>query len=145
MVSKTELSSKLSFREVNHWFMVKKFVLQQHITKRLFSSLMHIFTFSSFLATTCEPPHDKTNKMSVCPAKTQISVGIRVTQISVGIRPVWSESSLSAWRKLGSLATHWVQVKTRIRLGWCPGWSESSLGAQPHCWFCHVAAHFATK
>ena len=26
-----------------------------------------------------------------------------------GIRPVWSESSLSAWRKLGSLATHWVQ------------------------------------
>ena len=23
-----------------------------------------------------------------------------------GIRPVWSESSLSAWRKLGSLATH---------------------------------------
>ena len=23
----------------------------------------------------------------------------------------------------------------------CPGWSLSSLGAQPHCWFCHVAAH----
>ena len=30
----------------------------------------------------------------------------RKTQISLGIRPVWSESSLSAWRKLGSLATH---------------------------------------
>ena len=30
------------------------------------------------------------------------------TQISLGIRPVWSESSLSAWRKLGSLATHWA-------------------------------------
>ena len=44
-----------------------------------------------------EPPHDKTNKMHVRPAKTQISLGIR---------PVWSESSLSAWRKLGSLATH---------------------------------------
>ena len=29
-----------------------------------------------------EPPHDKTNKMTVCPAKTQIS------------RPGWSESSL---------------------------------------------------
>ena len=28
-------------------------------------------------------PHDKTNKMSVCPAKTQYSLGIR---------PVWSES-----------------------------------------------------
>ena len=30
------------------------------------------------------------------------------TQISLDIRPVWSESSLSAWRKLGSLATHWA-------------------------------------
>ena len=34
-----------------------------------------------------EPPHDKTNKMTVHPAKTQISLGIR---------PVWSESSLCA-------------------------------------------------
>ena len=44
-----------------------------------------------------EPRHEKTNKMTVRPAKTQISLGIR---------PVWSESSLSTWRKLGSLATH---------------------------------------
>ena len=34
-----------------------------------------------------EPPRDKTNKVSVRPAKTQISLGIR---------PVWSESSLWA-------------------------------------------------
>ena len=34
-----------------------------------------------------EPRHDKTNKMSVRIAKTQVSLGIR---------PVWSESSLSA-------------------------------------------------
>ena len=41
-----------------------------------------------------------------------------------------SESSLSAWRKLGSLATHIERTaKTLIRLGGCPGWSESSLGA----------------
>ena len=33
------------------------------------------------------PPHEKTNKMTVCPANTQISLGIR---------PVWSESSLCA-------------------------------------------------
>ena len=45
------------------------------------------------------------------------------------IRPVWLESSLSAWRKLWPLATHWAQAKTLIRLGGCPGWSESSLGA----------------
>ena len=29
------------------------------------------------------------------------------TQIRLGIRPVWSESSLCTWRKLGSLATNW--------------------------------------
>ena len=41
-----------------------------------------------------EPRHDKTNNVAVHPAKTQISLGIR---------PVWSVSSLSTWRKLGSL------------------------------------------
>ena len=46
-----------------------------------------------------------------------------------GIRPNWSESLLSAWRNLGSLATHWAQAKSQIRLGGYPGWSESSLGA----------------
>ena len=34
-----------------------------------------------------EPPHDKTNKMTVHPAKIQISLGIH---------PGWSESSLCA-------------------------------------------------
>ena len=43
----------------------------------------------------------KPTKVSVHPAKTQISLSIR---------PVWSESSLSAWRKLGSSTTHWVQI-----------------------------------
>ena len=47
-----------------------------------------------------ELPHDKTNKVSVRSAKTQISLGIR---------PVWSESSLSIWRKVGSLATVWSE------------------------------------
>ena len=39
----------------------------------------------------------KLAKWHVRPAKTQISLGIRL---------VWSESLLSAWRKLGSLGTH---------------------------------------
>ena len=39
----------------------------------------------------------KPTKWSVHPAKTQISLGIRL---------VWSESSLSAWRKFRSLATN---------------------------------------
>ena len=38
-----------------------------------------------------EPRYDKTNKMSVCPASTQSN-----------------QSSLSTWKKLGSLATHWA-------------------------------------
>ena len=42
---------------------------------------------SLFTKVSFEPRHDKTNKMSVRPAKTQISLGIR---------PVWSESSLRA-------------------------------------------------
>ena len=42
------------------------------------------------------------------------------TQISLGIRPVWSESSLSAWRKLGSLATHWAHSKDSDQTGWMP-------------------------
>ena len=88
-----------------------------------------------------KPLRDKTNKMSVRPAKTLISLVIR---------PVWSESSLSAWRKLGSLATHdwkivdWdvkpqhnqptnlsypLSAQRRLWLGGRPGWSESSLGA----------------
>ena len=79
-----------------------------------------------------EPQHDKTNNVSVRPAKTQISLGIR---------PVWSESSLSAWRKLGSLAPMKRTAKTLIRLGGCPGWSESSLGAHSPCWFWHIVAH----
>ena len=39
------------------------------------------------------------------------------TQISLGIRPVWSESSLSAWRKLGSLAIHWAQSEDSDKTG----------------------------
>ena len=74
---------------------------------------------------TFESRHDKTNKMSVHLAKTRISLGIR---------PVWSESLLSAWRNLGSLATHWVHSEDS-------GWSESSLGAHSFSWFCHVVAH----
>ena len=41
----------------------------------------------TYMLSLYEPPHDKTNKMPVLPAKTQISLGIR---------PVWSESSLCA-------------------------------------------------
>ena len=35
-------------------------------------------------------------------------------------QPVWSGSSLSAWRKLGSLATHWVHSKDSDQTGRMP-------------------------
>ena len=58
-----------------------------------------------------ELPREKNNKVSVRPAKTQINLGIR---------PVWSESSLSAWRKLGPLATHWAHSEDSDQTGWTP-------------------------
>ena len=64
-----------------------------------------------FLLLAYEPRHDKTNKVSVHPAKTQISLGIR---------PVWSEFSLSAWRKLGPLATQWAHSQDSDQTGRMP-------------------------
>ena len=47
---------------------------------------------------TYEPLQDKTNKMTVHPAKTQISLGMH---------PVWSESSLCAqWVAMGPSFLH---------------------------------------
>ena len=66
--------------------------------------------------------------MSVRPAKTQISLGIR---------PVWSVFAarmkkpwvlsypVSAWRRL------WADAQA----------DQSSLGVHSFCWFCHVVAH----
>ena len=56
--------------------------------------------------------------MSVRPAKTQISLDIRQS-----FNHVDSED--------------FDQTD--------PGWSDTSLCAQPFCWFCHVAAHIASK
>ena len=53
----------------------------------------------------------KPTKWHVRPAKTQISLGIC---------PVWSESLLSAWRKLGSLATHWAHSEDSDQTGRMP-------------------------
>ena len=49
-----------------------------------------------------------------------MSVHLAKTQISLGICPVWSESSLSTWRKLGSLATLWVHREDSGQTGRMP-------------------------
>ena len=46
------------------------------------------------------------------------------TQISLGFRPGWSESSLSAWRKLGSLVTHWAHSHFVGLIWW---WSKGNF------------------
>ena len=62
------------------------------------------------------------------------------TWISLGIHPVWSESSLSAWRNLGSLATHWAHSK--VWSGWADAKTDRSLRLvhRIFCWFCCALA-----
>ena len=42
------------------------------------------------------------------------------TKFETGIRPVWSEPSLSAWKKLESLATHWAHSEDSDPTGRMP-------------------------
>ena len=92
--------------------------------------------------------HDKTNKVVVRPAKTQISLGIRPvwsesvrpakTQISLGIRPVWSESSLGALsvtkRPIDSscgqrrLWSDWADDQTDLGFRWAHRSATNALG-----------------
>ena len=83
------------------------------------------------IITANEQPRDKTKKWHVHPTKTQISLGIR---------PVWSECWLSAWRKLGSLTTHWAHSKDSDQTGRMPRLIWLFSGCTSVCWFCHEAA-----
>ena len=124
------------------------FMLFPWLADRMAFNLYHTFIFSftceelkyrcailysSVTWTLFEPWHDKTNKMSVRPAKT---------------RSAWasaqSDQSLRCALN-GYLRTQCFFMRTAkilIKLGGRPGWSESSLGAHSFCWFYHVAAHF---
>ena len=74
----------------------------------------------------------KPTKWHVCPAKTQISLGIC---------PVWLESSLSARRKLWSLATHWAHSEDWSN--WVDAQADLSLhwAHRSFCSFWHAVAH----
>ena len=74
---------------------------------------------------TNEPPHDKTNKMICVPSKD-------------------SELSLSAWRKLGSLATHlahsedwseWADAQADLSLRWAHSHFVGFVMRLLKCWF----------
>ena len=73
-------------------------------------------------------PITKPTKWPVCPAKTQISLGIR---------RIWSKSSLYAWRNIWHLhVTTYLahQTKQMQRLTWV------FTGRTSFCWFCGAAA-----
>ena len=79
----------------------------------------------------------KPTKWHVRPAKTHISLGIH---------PVWSESLLSAWRKLGSLTTHWAYSEGSIQTGRMPRLIWVFAGRTCHfvgfvmCWLMYIFA-----
>ena len=71
--------------------------------------MLGIFVFLKKLCHICLWK-EQTNKMTCAQQR----------QISLGISPVWSESSPSAWRHLGSLATNWVHSEDSDQTGWMP-------------------------
>ena len=74
----------------------------------------HLFALSSTIMKIFEPPHDKTNKMAVRPAKTQISLGIH---------PVWSKVfavRMKKKKKIGYLATLWAHSEDSDESGRMP-------------------------
>ena len=109
-------------------FMACILSLQNVLIQRAFKRLLLLVC----LVKRNEPRHNKTNKVTLCPAKTLISLGIR---------PVWSESSLCAqWvaKSPGFLhadSEDSYQTGRMPRLIW--GFAGRTL-----CWFCHEVAHF---
>ena len=98
------------------------------VTRPIWSrSLLSVGCLKLIMQQTYEPPHDKTNKMTVRPAKTQISLDIR---------QVWSDSLLCAqWIAKDPSFLH-ADSEDSDQTG-----RMHSLGAQSFCWFCHVVAH----
>ena len=77
-----------------------------------------------------EPQHNKTNKMTCVPSKD---------------RSAWAStqsdhSSLSAWRNLGSLATHWAHSEDSDQTGWMPRLICVCWAHRSYCWFSHDEA-----
>ena len=75
-----------------------------------------------------EPWHNKTNKMSVRPAKTRISLGIH---------SVWSVFTKKAW-----VFSYPLSAQRRLWLDWADAQADLSLrwAHMPFWWFCHVVA-----
>ena len=92
-IAKRGSAMKFMYTTFSHW--LAEFWLEYHLRKIEWALVLN--TLCTILRQNLSHNMTKPNKVTLRPVKTQISLGIH---------PVWSESLLSAWRKLGSLATH---------------------------------------
>ena len=96
-----------------------------------------------FLAQDCiskdESPHDKTNKMNVCPV-TPVK-----TQISLSICPVWSV--FADRMKKALVLSYPLSAQQRLWSDWADAQADLSLcwAQMPFCSFCHEAAQIKNQ
>ena len=111
-----------------------KHLCDLHLNAKLLKGMHTVFWQSSSTI-------DRNRQMSLCMSKpTKWPVHPAKTQISLGIRPVWSEFSLSAWRSIGTLATH--REHSEDWSVWADAQADQSLrwAHKSFCWFCHAQA-----
>ena len=114
-VSVSPFSSKLiRAGSPDTWLNTRLFAIKTKIALRFL--YIHVNDENDLL----QDPPKYNEKIQQLSSWTKWHVRPAKTQISLGIRPVWSESSLSAWRKLGSFATHWAHSEDSDQTGRMP-------------------------
>ena len=95
--------------------------------------LVGLWTTAELIVLSCfEPRHDKTNKITVRPAKTDQSSHLSSRSVS----------SLSTWRNLESLATHSAQSEESDQTADAQADLSLRWAHMPFRWFCREAALF---
>ena len=96
--------------EQSFFFLLLSEIFTRHVcSSKDFNGILNYLVYVSRRSS--EPRHDKTNKMRVRPAKTQISLGIR---------PVSSESSLCAQWVSKELSFLHADGRDSDQTGWMP-------------------------
>ena len=90
------------------------------VIQRLISCSISVLSVAANCSKSASFPDYKLIYMSRDMTKPTMWLCAQRRQISLGISPVWSESSLSTWRKLGSLATHWAHSEDSDQTGRMP-------------------------
>ena len=85
-----------------------------------------------FRGVKCLAQGHNTAAVGLEPPTSRSGVQHSTTEPPRSFRQVWSESSLSAWRKLGSLATYWAHSKASDQSGWIAQADQSLCWAHSH-------------